>query len=213
VREKRGVTVERQAYFDNADAALEIDRQPKSRYREISLDSEPRRAARNGEPQDEKGRPIVALPERSTDCDAELTGKSPDEIVEILERRGDDRDANNVERIMQEFPGKTDGTPRSSSSSGRKHRKPRAPFDHTKGTIQDLRDVGENRPHPVAGRVSTQALAGISKYASRDVNVGTMLDVLGRTLHAGVSWATVEFLLAELRLPEEKRRVVLTAVP
>jgi hypothetical protein len=40
-----------------------------------------------------------------------------------------------------------------------------------------------------------------------------MLDALGRTLHAGVSWATVEFMLAELRLPEEKRRVILTAVP
>jgi hypothetical protein len=213
VQEKRGVTVDRQAYFDNADAALDLDRQPRPRYHEISLDSEPHRGAPDGEPQDEKGRPIVTLPDRNTDCDADLAGKSPDEIVEILERRGDDRDGNNVERLMQEFPGKSDGTLGSSSSSGKRHRKPRPPFDHTKATVQDLRDVGENRPHPVAGRVSTQALAGIGKYASRDVNVGTMLDALGRTLHAGASWATVEFLLAELRLPEEKRRVILTAVP
>jgi hypothetical protein len=191
MHEQRGVTVDRQAFFDNADAALDLDRQPKPRYREISLDTEPRRAARNGEPQDEKGRPIVALPDRSTDCDEQLVGKSPDQIVEILERRGDDRDATNVERLMQEFPGKSDGTPRSSGSSGRKNRKPRPPFDHTKASVRDIKDVGEHRPHPIAGRVSTQALAGISKYASRDVSIGTMLDTLGRTLHAGVSWATV----------------------
>jgi hypothetical protein len=209
--QERGVTVDRQAFFDNADAALDLDRQAKPRYREISLDSEPRRATAD-EPQDEKGRPIVALPDRSTDCDEDLVDKSPDEIVEILERRSDDRDANNVERLMQEFPGKSDGVRHSSSSSNKKHRKPRPTFDHTKGAIDDHRDVGEKRPHPLAGRVSTQALAGIAKYASRDVTVGTMLDELGRTLHAGVSWPKIEFMLAELRLPEEKRRVILTAV-
>jgi hypothetical protein len=204
VQQKRGVTVDRQNYFDNADAALNLDRQPKLRYREVNLDSETRVAVAD-EPQDEKGRPLVALPERSTDCDAALAGRSPDEMVEILATRDDDRDANNIERLMQEFPGKSDGTRRSSGSSGRKHRKPRPAFDHTKGMIQDLRDVGENRPHPVAGRISTQALAGITDQASRDVNAGTMLDAIGKTLHAGVSWATIDFILGELRLQGQRR--------
>jgi hypothetical protein len=138
--QERGVTVDRQAFFDDADAALDLSRRARPRYREVSLDSEPRRA-KVDEPQDEKGRPIVALPDRSTDCDAELAGKSPDEIVEILEARTDDRDANNVERLMQQFPGQTDGARRSSSSSGKKRRKPRPPVDHTRRASATFRTL------------------------------------------------------------------------
>jgi hypothetical protein len=64
-------------------------------------------------------------------------------------------------------------------------------------------DVSELRPHPLAGRVSTDAIVGLKE---QKVTVGSILDVVGRALHAGVTWATIEFMLHELRLPAEKRR-------
>jgi hypothetical protein len=192
-----GVTNDNQEFFDNADVALDIQKRTVT-LREVHLDSH-NRIAGIDEPQDERGRPVVALPDPENGYDPELAGKTPDEIVAILKVRSEMAEANaSTDRLMRQYPGKSDGAPHS-SSGGKSAKKPRPPFDHTKGQVREMKDVGENRPHPVAGRVSSQAFVGITRYASRDCNAGTMLDAIGKTLHAGVSWAQIDFMLGELR--------------
>jgi hypothetical protein len=194
-----GVTTDRQEFFDNPDAALNIHRRTVGTLREVNLDTVHRASVAEGQ-ETRNGRPVVALPNPETGYDPELVGKSPDEIVAILNVRAEIAEASgSIDRMMRDYPGKSDGVPHS-SSSGKRHSKPRPPCDHTKASVRDLRDVGENRPHPVAGRVSTQALVGINRYTTRDASAGTMLDAIGKTLYAGVSWARIEFILTELRL-------------
>ncbi len=200
MQHSHGVTIERQALYDNPDAALQI---PRSQPRRLRA-GEMAESVASG-PRDGKGRVIATLPDPQLECDAELAGKSPEEIVEILERREDD-DHTSTDRIMREYPGKSADAPRSSSSSGKRHRKPSEPFDHTKGSVHDIRDVGDLRPHPVAGRISTQALAGIKHYETDGINAGTMLDAIGRALNAGVSWARIDYMLGELRARPRTRQ-------
>lgn len=190
-----GVTLERKEFFDDADAALGIDRRTAARYREVNLDSEQHRASIVNAPHDEKGRPIVTLPERATDCDPDLVDKSPEEMAEILASRSE-ADDSNISQIMQEYPGKSDGFKHHSSSSGKKHRKPRPAFDHTKASIHDAADtVAVSRPHPVCGRISTEALVGLKAQTQ---SAGSILDVIGKALYAGASWAKIEFVVSGL---------------
>jgi hypothetical protein len=188
-----GVTNDRQAFFDNPDAALDIHKRSNRGLRAGEMPEN------NLAPDtDAKGRASFDEPIEQS-YDAELAGKTPDEIVAILNLRSEAAEANaSTDHLMRQYPGKSDGAPRSSSGT-KAVKKPKPPFDHTKGSVRDLKDVGENRPHPVAGRISTQALSGITRYASRDLNAGTMLDAIGKTLHAGVSWSQIDFMLGELR--------------
>lgn len=189
-----GVTRDREEFFDNPDLALQLNRRPAERYREVNLDCELRRAAGDDAGQDEKGRPIVALPDTATDYDPELVGKSPEEMAEILKGRSEAEDQNTA-RVMQQYPGHSEGVRHHGSNSGKRKQKPRPRVDHTKAAIEDVGEVAEKRPHPVAGRVSTEALAGLQ---AQPVNVGNILDAIGRKLYAGVSWAKIEFMLGDL---------------
>jgi hypothetical protein len=195
-QEHGGVTLERKEFFDNPDAALDISRRVSARYREVNLDSEQHRASIVNAEHDEKGRPIITLPDRSTDCDPELVDKSPEAMAEILKARSE-ADHSNTVAIMQDYPGKSDGMKHhSSSSAGKRHHKPKPSFDHTKASIHDAADVVEvKRPHPVTGRVSTEALVGLS---AQTVSAGSILDAIGKALYAGTSWAKIEFVVSGL---------------
>lgn len=139
---------------------------------------------------------LVVLPEPGNDCRADLVGKSPDEMAEILARTDADRDARfDTEREMQTVPGGRD--PRShSSSGGRKHSKPHPRPDFTGRPITDFEAPAKYRPHPITGRVSTEARHGLY---SAGTSIGEMMNLLGETLHVGVSWTQIEYVLRELQ--------------
>lgn len=152
---------------------------------------------------DHKGRKLVRLPDRDTNCDPDLVGKSPDQIAQILaDREGArDDDANfDFEREMQKVPG---GRIPGSSSSGGSSKKPKPPTDHTKGSIQDLRDVStgaELKPMTVSGKVSTRAYNALR---SQPESTGNIFDRLGIALAAGVRlddvYAALDALTAATR--------------
>ena|GEM_PF-6912545 len=144
-------------------------------------------AWRTGTPIDDKGRAIVALPDQSTDADPELVGKSPEQIIEILERRRAERDANpNIDKLMREAPGgRTDG---GGSSGGRRRRAPAPRPDHTKQSVVEI-EMRDLRPCTVAGKVSVEANEGL--YGEGNPSVGEMLETIGRALSRGVRWQQI----------------------
>lgn len=195
MQDRHGVTIERQAHFDDPDAALNLRRRssvPKLRAGEMPENT--------AVATDAKGRPIAVLPDTSGDCDPEIYGKSPDEIAEILERRQRaEEDHASTDAIMREFPGKGESLPHSSAGRRKYHRPKPAP-DFTSRPIDDFEGPTKYRPHQVGGRVSTPARHGL---LAAGTSVGEMLDTLGETLQVGVPWREIEWALKELA---EKQR-------
>lgn len=154
---------------------------------------------------DAKGRRRMTLPETDGTCDPELYGKSPDEIAEILESRARaEEESVNTEAIMRQYPGKpADGAPHS-SSGGRSIPKPKPPPDFVNaGGRGGKEDPEKFRPWTVAGRVSSAARSALEAQKPRGASVGEILELLGETLHRGVTWAQIEWTLRDLM---EKRR-------
>lgn len=137
---------------------------------------------------------LVVLPDPGNDCRADLVGKSPDEMAEIIARTEADRDENfDFKREMEQVPG---GRAPGSHSSGRSAKKPHPRPSLTNVPISDIEAPAKYRPHTVSGKVSTEARHALYGQA---VTTGEMFDLLGETLHAGISWYQIEFILRELQ--------------
>lgn len=141
-----------------------------------------------------KGRPVIKLPEPTSGYDPELVGKSPDELAEHFAHQDADRDANNIEKIMKEVPGGR--APGSHSTSSGRIRRKRSSGGGISGQNVPFDGPDVYRPHVVAGRVSAEADRALR---SQPTSPGEMINLLGETLHAGVSWAQLEWTLRDLR--------------
>lgn len=187
-----GVTIERQAHFDDSNAALNLRRRSASQKLRAGEIAEAARGAT-----DHKGRSTVTLPDTTGECDPELYGKSPQETAEILERRAADEHAS-TDQLMRSYPGKpNDGAPHS-SSGGRRHKKPGPGVDHAKQSYGAPEDPAKFRPHQVGGRISTEALRAFVALKQRGVTPGEVLNLIGEVMYAGVPWAQIEWNLRDL---------------
>ena len=197
-----GVTPRREEFFDDPDLALELDRRPAERYREVNLDSELRRAAIDDAGKTKRVARSSTLPERATDYDPELVESRPRKWQRSLSRPVRSR-GSNISRIMQEYPGKSDGFKHHGSSSGKKHRKPRPALRPYEGSIHDAADtVAVKPPAPRCGRISTEAYG----VESADPNAGNILDVIGKELYAGARGRKSSSCLATFASEARSRR-------
>lgn len=143
---------------------------------------------------DAKGRTIVTLPEHRPEPDPNMVGMNPDQLNDYLEAKEDERDGNNIEKLMKEAPGGF--TPGSHSSSG-SAKKPK-PGSQRKSQQNDLSEGNYEsyRPHTIPSKISDKALAGIRNQV---VSSGIMLTLIGEMLYDGTSWAKIEFVLKGMR--------------
>jgi hypothetical protein len=140
---------------------------------------------------DEKGRPVVTLPQRDA-YRPELEGKSPAEMAEILERddeQREDADANNIEQIMREAPG---GRTKHGGSHSGKRRKRRggsaSGLDETTIAGGGI-EPPAYRPIVVSARVSLEGAIALKRASEQfGVSVGVMLDEIAAAYSAGVMW-------------------------
>lgn len=143
---------------------------------------------------DPKGRKTVTLPEERPGYDPNMVDLGPGELAEYLEGRDDDRDGNNIEKLIREHPG---GRPPGSHSGGgsKAPKKPRPGRDRVNSAIPFDGDAKTFRPHTLSVKISDGAKAGFDRYGPAKAE---MITVLGETLHSGVSWAKVEWTLKDL---------------
>lgn len=151
---------------------------------------------------DEHGRMAfdpLAQPEEVPGYRADLVDKSADEIVEILKSEEDDRDGNDIAKLMTQYPGQDPNHHGGGSrSKGQRKKKPSGIEcgDHIIAT-----SYPDPRNKTLSVKVSLEAYD--TMYGQID-GPGAMIEELAQTLIAGVPWFRVKaFFASEIRATQQ----------